>query len=274
MSLGSGEPVSDVSLGGVPDPPLLPGPNDSPDGSVLGGCVSLEPGVLGVEGTPLSIGDGCSEVVDPSDAVDSVDVLAPLGIGEPLGCDGGVSELAPLGVISDGVEDSVGDGVGLVDRVDCVEPGDADGSVTLDGPSVEDAATLELGWSDVVELLVVDSGSLLAFGDGCELAAGLVDVSESVECWLPDCGESELPTVGESDVGLSLDCSVSLSGSELGGVVLEVAALDGTSLDSWDAVLLGSADDASESSDALDSLATLDGSPLDACELPDWASLL
>ena len=67
---------------------------------------------------------------------------------------------------------------------------------------------------------------------------------------------------------------MSLSESELGGVVLEAAALDGTSLDSWDAVLLGSADDASESSDALDSLATLDGSPLDACELPDWASLL
>ena len=67
---------------------------------------------------------------------------------------------------------------------------------------------------------------------------------------------------------------MSLSEPELGGVVLEVAALDGASLDSWDAWLLGVVDDASESSDALDSLATLDGSPLDACELPDWASLL
>jgi hypothetical protein len=132
-----------------------------------------------VDGTVLSIGDGCSEVVDPSDVVDSGDVLASLGTAEPLGCDGWVSELAPLGVVSDGVDDPVGDGVGLVDAVDCVESGDADGSVTLDGPSVEEVSTLELGWSDA---LVVDSGSLLAGGDGCELAAGLVDLSESVEC--------------------------------------------------------------------------------------------
>jgi hypothetical protein len=228
--------------------------------------VSLEPAVLGVDvGGWLDVVDGTVlSVVDPSDVVEPGDGLTPLG------CDGGVSELSPLGAASDGVDDP--DGVGLVDPVDCVEPGDADGLFTLDGPSVEEVSTLELGSPDAVESL--DSGSLLAVGDGCELAAGLVDVSESVECWLPDCGESELPTVGESDVGLSLECGVSLSGSELGGVVLEVAALDGTSLDSWDAVLLGSADDASESSDALDSLATLDGSPLDACELPDWASLL
>lgn len=192
VTLGSGEGISDVSLGGAAEPsPLLPGPNDSSDGSVLG-CVSLEPGpVLGVDvggwldvvdGTPLSVVDGCSEVADPSDAVDSGDVLASLGTAESLGCDGGVSELAPLGVVSDGVDDSVGDGVGLVDAVDCVEPGDADGSFTLDGPSVEEVSTLELGKSDAVESLVVDSGSLLAVGDGCELAAGLVDLSESVEC--------------------------------------------------------------------------------------------
>ena len=197
-------------------------------------------------------------------------MVEPGDVLPPLGCDGGVSELSPLGAASDGVDDP--DGVGLVDPVDCVEPGDADGLFTLDGPSVEEVSTLELGSPDAVESL--DSGSLLAVGDGCELAAGLVDVSESVECWLPDCGEPELPTVGESDVGLSLDCGVSLSESELVGVALEVAALDGTSLDSWDAILLGTVDDASESADALDSLATLDGSPLDACELPDWASLL
>lgn len=62
--------------------------------------------------------------------------------------------------------------------------------------------------------------------------------------------------------------------SELGGVVLEVASLDGASLDICDAVLLGAVDDVGESLDSLDSLATLDVAPLDNCELPDWPSLL
>ena len=61
---------------------------------------------------------------------------------------------------------------------------------------------------------------------------------------------------------------------ELGRVVLEVAPLDVASPDICDAVLLGAVDDVGESLDSLDSLATLDGAPLDACELPDWPSLL
>ena len=112
MSLGSGEGISDASLGGVPEPlPLLPGPNDSPEGSWLGGGSALEtgPGTLlvdaggwldVVDGTPLSVGDGCPEGVEPSDPADSSDVLGALGGGDPLGGGGGsvteLSSLAPL----------------------------------------------------------------------------------------------------------------------------------------------------------------------------------
>ena len=43
-------------------------------------------------------------------------VVAVARVSMSVGCDGGVSELSPLGAASDGVDDP--DGVGLVDPVD------------------------------------------------------------------------------------------------------------------------------------------------------------
>ena len=163
VSLGSGGGVPDVSdkvsLGGVVDPPsLLPGKVDPPDGSGLGGGASLEAGsgTLGVDasgwldvvdGMPLSVGDGRPEGVEPSDPADSGDVLGALGGGDPLGGGGGsVTELlslAPLGVISEVVDDGAADGGGLAEPADGGEPGEADGKV--DGTSVEEVSTPELG---------------------------------------------------------------------------------------------------------------------------------
>ena len=253
------------------DPPsLLPGNVDPPDGCGLGGGVSLEagPGTLGVDvggwldgvdGTPLSVGDGCPDVVEPSDPTDPGDVLGALGGGDPLGGGGGIvtelPSLTPLGVVSEVVDDGPAEGVGLVEPADGVEPEEADGKV--DGTSVEETSTSELGWPDVGDVVLLggkDSGDALGaleppslVGDGCELATGLVESPG-----LPDCGDP--------DVGLSLDGGSALAESgdaELGGALAE-------------GVLLGVVEDCPDSLPALEGPAELAGDVLSFV----WLSLL
>lgn len=149
---GSGLGCGDSLVGGGVG--LVPldssgGVADVPDGSGLVGCESLEagPGVLGVEpggwldvidGKLLSVGDGSGDTTDPSEPTDAGDSLGVLGIGEPLGGGGPVSELAslvPLGVVAEPSDDGSVDVVGLVDVVEGIEPGD--------GASADDATGAE-----------------------------------------------------------------------------------------------------------------------------------
>ena len=256
----------------VDPPPLLPGAVDPPEGCGLGGGASLEagPGTLGVEvggwldvaeGTPLSVGDGCPEGVESSDPTDPGDMLGALG-GDPLGGGGGtvteLPSLTPLGVVSEVVDDGPAEGAGLVEPADGVEPGESDGNV--DGTSVDEVSTSELGWPDVGDAVLLaagDSGDPLGsldspalVGDGCELATGLVESPG-----LPDCGDA--------DVGLSLDGGSALTesgDSELGG----------TSLDPAEGALLAVVEDCPDSLAALEGPGELAGDVLALA----WLSLL
>jgi hypothetical protein len=116
------------------------GTPDDPPGGDVGGWLEV------VEGTVLSTGDGPPEPWESSEVVDSGDAL---GTGESLGGCGdapGLRSLRSLGVVSDVCDDGSVDGVGLVmESGDASEPGDCEGSVTLDGPCAEDASPPELG---------------------------------------------------------------------------------------------------------------------------------
>ena len=186
-------------------------------------------------------------------------MLGALG-GDPLGGGGGtvpeLSPLAPLGVVSESVDDGAAEGVGLADPADGAEPGDADGSV--DGTSVEETSTSELGWPDVGDVALLggnDSGDVLGaldspalVGDGCELATGLVE-------------SPGLPDGCDPDVGLSLDGGSALA--ESGD-----AELGGTSLS--EGVLLGVVEDCPDSLPALEGPSELAGDVLSLV----WLSLL
>lgn len=137
--------ISDcVSLGGVNDPsPLLPGTNEPGDGPGLTGVPLDGAGVLGWEvgdGTgdgPGLVGDGDStEAPDPAEPTDPGEKLGSGG-GDPLGGGGTSTELSVV-LVSLGASD-----VGLVDAADGSDVGENDGTVTLDGPSVDDAGGVE-----------------------------------------------------------------------------------------------------------------------------------
>lgn len=122
-----------------------------------------------------------------SEPSDSGDMLGN-GRGEPLGCDGTSPDpLSPLGVVSDVVDEGVGD-VGLVDSADGADTGDVDGSRRLDGPSTDEVSGVEpelgppdvgdawlLPGNDCGDVLGTDSVGLLPSSEGCELATGLTE---------------------------------------------------------------------------------------------------
>jgi hypothetical protein len=248
--------ISDcVSLGGVNEPsPLLPGANEPGDGPGLTGAPLDGPGVLGWEagdGTgdgPGLVGDGDSaEATDPAEPTDPGEKLGNGG-GDPLGGGGTSTELSMV-LASLGVSD-----VGLVDAADGWEVGENEGTVTLDGPVVDDAGGVEpelarpdggdvglLPGVDVGDVLGVDGAPLVDGAEGCELGAGLPDSPR-----LPDVGE---PDACEPDVGLVLD------GSTLVGDV--------------DGPLLGAPDDGADWLGALDNKGLASDEPAGLAESPE-----
>jgi len=224
-----------------------------------------------VDGVLLSVGDGSGEATDPSNPADAGESL--VGGGEPLGVGGDVSELPPLGVVSEVGDDGSVDGGGLVDPAEGSELGTSDGAPALDGPSAEEGpvAESELGTSDVSDF------GLLPPDGSPGLDGSVVEDGPATELGSPDAGDPGLlPGNDAGDVlgAESPGLLPAVDGAELAAGLIDSPGLpDGCEPDAS----LGFEGDSAlaESGDAeLGGASLVDGALLGAVDGVDWLSVL